>query len=555
MDPKQINDLLAKERKEAEEREVQRKATRLGFPYLNLALLPVETDALKMLSEEQAREANLATIELKGNMVVIVAIDPKEEKSAEIIKSLEAKGLKLRIFVVSPASLNRALDFYKYISKTTTSLTGKIDISKERIESLVKELNSLPKVKASIESFDFRNFPTTQILEIILAGALASRASDIHFESTEESVRLRYRIDGDLRDVMDNLNSAIYSQIVSRIKLLSNLKINVRDEAQDGRFSVDLGTKSIELRVAIAPSEFGEVIVMRVLDPATIGLDMNKLGLRKDDLEIVNAELERPNGLVLNTGPTGSGKTTTLYAFLKAKRSPEIKIITIEDPIEYHLDGIEQTQVDLNADYTFANGLRSLMRQDPDAILIGEIRDKETAEIAIQAALTGHLVFSTIHANEAAGAIPRLIDLGVKYTSIGPALNLIIAQRLLKRLCEKCKIKEEIDKAMEEKIKNFVKNLPDHVDKKDFETINIYKPVGCDYCGGNGYRGRIAIYELLKITKELEALMAKGAGEIEISDFAEKQGMVRMQEDGILKVISGVTTFDEVKNVTGPLEF
>ena len=368
------------------------------------------------------------------------------------------------------------------------------------------------------------------------------------------SVKLRYRIDGDLHDVLSDLKSALYGQIISRIKLLSSLKLNIRDEAQDGRFTIGLGKKDIEMRVAVAPSEFGEVIVMRVLDPDAINLSMNDLGFRNDDLAIVEKELNRPNGMILNTGPTGSGKTTTLYAFLKHKSSPEIKIITIEDPIEYHVSGIEQTQVDVEANYTFVNGLKSLMRQDPDVILIGEVRDKETAEIAIQAALTGHLVFSTIHANEAAGAIPRLVDLGVKPNSIGPALNLIIAQRLVKRLCEKCKTPSDRNKAVGEMIEKLLKSLPERVDVSVYDDAELFKPKGCDSCGGTGFRGRIGIYELLRITKEIEDLMIKGSGEIEIGEFAAKQGIVTMQQDGLLKVLSGITTVEEVEKVTGPVD-
>ncbi|MDD5547913.1 MAG: GspE/PulE family protein [Candidatus Pacebacteria bacterium] len=550
-----LKNILFKGRREAEERDAQRRALKLGHPYLNLATLPVETDAIELISEEEARKNKIVAVEKKGNQAVIAAYDTGEQGAAAQIKKWEDAGLKLKIFVVSLSSLERAWDFYKYSIKATAPMTGRIDISKERIAELIGKLKKLESVKEAISNFDYRKLPTGQVLEIVLAGALANRASDIHFEPEEKTVKLRYRVDGDLKDVMGDLVPNIYTHLISRIKLLSNLKINVRDEAQDGRFTIGLGTKEIELRVAIAPSEFGEVVVMRVLDPETIGLELAQLGLRKDDLVIVQEELEKPNGMILNTGPTGSGKTTTLYAFLKSKRSPEIKIVTIEDPIEYHLDGIEQTQVNPEAKYTFANGLRSIMRQDPDSILIGEIRDKETAEIAIQAALTGHLVFSTIHANNAAGAIPRLVDLGVKPTSIGPALNLIIAQRLIKRLCEKCKQKEKIEADMKTKLESFVKSLSGRVDKNDYKEINIYNPKGCDICGGSGYKGRVAIYELLRVSKELEALMMKGAGEIEIQEFALGQGMVTIQQDGILKVISGITTFDEVKKITGPIEF
>lgn len=549
-----LGNFLIKGRREAEERDAQRRALKLGCAYLNLMTLPVETDAISLIPENEARAAKVAAIESKGNRIVFTAFSPKEEKAAAKIKELESKGLILKIFVVSLSSLERAWDFYKYAVKSEIPLTGKMEIDKERIEALKKELVNLEKIREKIDNFDFRKYSTAQILEIILAGALANRVSDIHFEPAEKNIKLRYRIDGDLRDVMDGISQYIYRYLISRIKLLSNLKINIHDEAQDGRITISFGAKEIELRVAIAPSEFGEVIVMRVLDPEVISLSLEELGLRKDDLEIINKELERPNGMILNTGPTGSGKTTTLYAFLKSKRSPEIKIITIEDPIEYHLEGIEQTQVNPEANYTFINGLRSLMRQDPDVILVGEVRDKETAEIAIQAALTGHLVFSTVHANEAAGAIPRLVDLGVKPASIGPALNLIIAQRLVKRLCVNCKTEEKIGIELKNKLEKFIKELPARVNKKDYEKFKIYKSNGCEKCGGSGYKGRVAIYELLRVSKDLETLMVKGGGEIEIRDFALKQDMVTMPQDGVLKTISGITTFEEVKKVTGPLE-
>jgi type II secretory ATPase GspE/PulE/Tfp pilus assembly ATPase PilB-like protein len=548
-------DTLAKMNREAEERDAQRRADQLKFPYLNLALLPVETEALALVSEKEAKDAQIAVIEIKNKDIVVAVFDSSDPKAANQIKTLEGKGFKPKVFIVSLSSLRKAWDFYKFAVKSTTPLTGRVDIDKDRLKDLKEKLVKLDAVRQAITTFDYRNYPTGQILEIVIAGALANRASDIHFEPDEKQTRLRYRIDGDLRDVMTDLDKSIYNHLISRIKLLANLKLNVGDKAQDGRITIGLGGKDLELRVAIAPSEYGEVIVMRVLDPDAINLSMAQLGFRSDDLKIVETELKRPNGMILNTGPTGSGKTTTLYAFLKEKATPDSKIITIEDPIEYHLEGIEQTQVDPEADYTFANGLKSMMRQDPDIILIGEIRDKETAEIAIQASLTGHLVFSTVHANKASGAIPRLEDLGVRATSIGPAMNLIIAQRLLKRLCVDCKKKAIVSDEMKNKLEKFVANLPARVNKEEYKDFNIYEPVGCDKCGGTGYKGRIGIYELLRVTKEVEEILTKGGGEIQLEEFAkEKEGMVNMQEDGILKVIQGLTTFDEVEKVTGPLE-
>ena len=553
MDRNEINNLLVKARREAEERDARRRAVDCGLEYLDLAAVPVETDALALIPEEKSAQAQAAAIEYKNHSAVLAAYDSRLPAVQALVKELEGRNVKVKVFIVSLSSLERAREFYKFIIPKTGSIGGRIDVDQGRVAALMHKLASLEAVKKEVDSFDFRKFPTSHVLEIILAGGLSSRASDIHFEPGAKEVKLRYRIDGDLHDVMGNLTPVIYAHILSRVKLLSSLKMNIKDAAQDGRMTIGLGKKDIEIRVAVAPSEYGEVMVMRVLDPDAISLSLESLGLRQDDLEIIKEELDRPNGMVLNTGPTGSGKTTTLYAFLKAKSSPEIKIITVEDPIEYHVPGIEQTQVDPVAHYTFENGLKSIMRQDPDAILIGEIRDKETAAIAVQAALTGHLVFSTVHANQAAGAIPRLLDLEVRPSSIGPSLNLIIAQRLVKRLCNACKSKD--DTRDTGRLKEFLKKLPSRVRKEEYGVANIYKLAGCEECQHTGYKGRIAIYELLRVSKEIESLMNKQGGEIEIREFALAQGMVTMQQDGILKVLSGITTFEEVKKVTGPIEW
>lgn len=549
-----LDEQLAKIRREAEEKDAQNRASKAGVQYFNLATTPVQIDALKLLPEKEARRFKVAPFQFKEKEVALAVLDPQSKETKNVVKKLEQKGYKLKLFTVSQSSLENVWKFYQYVPPPSEEITGKVTIAEKRIEELFQKLTDLEKVKQEILDFDFRKFQTGQILEVVLAGALNNRASDIHFEAEEKAVRVRYRVDGLLHDVMTNLPSDVYKFIVSRIKLLSNLKLNVIDAPQDGRFTVVVTGKEIELRVSIIPSEFGETIVMRVLDPDSIKMTLPQLGLREDDLEIIKRELVSPNGMILNTGPTGSGKTTTLYAFLLSKLSPEIKIITIEDPIEYHLGGIEQTQVDSEAGYDFAGGLRSLMRQDPDVILVGEVRDKETAEISIQAALTGHLVFSTIHANSAAGAIPRFLDLKIKPTSIGPALNLIIAQRLVRRLCEHCKTEEKTSGELSGKIKKFLAELPKRVDKSRYEP-KIYKPKGCKKCGNIGYRGRIAIFELMEVGDAIEGMISPVVSEGAVFKQALKQGMVTMQQDGILKVMSGVTTFDEVENLTGPLRW
>ncbi len=550
-----LDEQLLKIRREAEEKEAQGKAQATGLSYLNLTTAPVQVDALKTVKEEEARRLLVAPFQLKEKEVALAVVNPETPGVQGLIKRLEGQGLKAKLFLTSIGSLNHVWSFYQYVAAATEGITGKVSIEKNRIEELFQKLTSLDKVKTEIINFDFKKFSTGQILEIILAGALNNRASDIHFEIEEKGVRLRYRIDGLLHDVILNLSLDIYKFIVSRIKLLSNLKLNVQDVPQDGRFTIALNGKDIELRISTIPSEYGETIVMRVLDPSAIRITLPQIGLRKDDLVIINEELNEPNGMAINTGPTGSGKTTTLYAFLLSKLSPEAKIITIEDPIEYHLPGIEQTQVDAEAGYDFAGGLRSIMRQDPDVILVGEVRDKETADISLQAALTGHLVFSTVHANSAAGAIPRFLDLGVKPVSIGPAMNLIIAQRLVRRLCDDCKVPTKLPAEYETKVKKFFGGLPKRVDRKDYGAITMYQSKGCVKCTGIGYKGRVAIFELLKVDSEMEGLINDKVSESAITKQAEKQGMVTMQQDGILKVLTGITTFDEVEGVTGPLKW
>lgn len=541
-------------KRESEEREAMRKASASGLTYFDVTKIPVQAESLKLVDEKKARQVRVAPFQLKAKNLAIAVFNPTDKKTQQILKELEKGGYQLKTFVASLSSLEQVWKNYRFVSKTGSAITGKVTIEKERFGELYKKLTSLPKVKKEIENFDVKTFSTAQILEVVLAGAMSNRASDVHFEAEEKSVRLRYRVDGLLHDVVPDLSQEIYGSLLSRIKLLSDLKLNVTDQPQDGRFTINLESKEIELRVSIIPSEFGETVVMRILDPSTIQLKLSELGLRSDDLVIIEEELKSPNGMILNTGPTGSGKTTTLYAFLLHKRTPEVKIITVEDPIEYHLEDIEQTQVDPEAKYTFASGLRSIMRQDPDIILVGEIRDEETGQIAVQASLTGHLVFSTVHANSAAGAIPRLLDLKVKPASIGPALNLVIAQRLVRRLCENCKTAKKLTPDLKKKIEKVLKSLPPRVDRKNYENIKIYSAKGCAKCGDLGYKGRVAIFELLRVEEKMEELISTKVTEAGIYKEALKQGMVTMQQDGILKILSGLTTFEEVEGVTGPIK-
>ncbi|HTY40088.1 MAG TPA: GspE/PulE family protein [Candidatus Paceibacterota bacterium] len=544
---------LAHIRRDAEERDAKRRAAADGLTYIDLRKIPISLEALKLIPEEEARAAEMAAVEIKVRDLAVAAVDPKSEKVSAIIERLKSQRFETRVFIASRASLEEAWAMYKFVSEKEEDITGKFEIN--RVVELMKTMKSLQAVRSVIESFDFKKVTTTELFQTILGGALATHASDIHFEAGEIDTRLRYRLDGLLHDVFEHLPQRNYESIVSRIKLLSGLKINIHGEPQDGRFTIELEKKEIEMRVSIIPSEFGETIVMRILDPDSINVTLEKLGLRADDLVIVQKELAKPNGLILNTGPTGSGKTTTLYAFLRHIVTPEIKIITVEDPIEYRVEGIEQTQTNADVGYTFAGGLRAILRQDPDAILIGEIRDLETADIALQASLTGHMVFSTLHTNSAVGAVPRLIDLGVKPQTIGPALSLVIAQRLVRRLCKVCKKPADLPADFDARVKAFFETLPARVDRTPYLKPTVFKAVGCDECSHLGFRGRVGIYEFLESSDEFQALILKDSSEVALRNYAERIGMVTMMMDGVLKVFSGETSFDEVESVAGEISW
>ncbi len=557
--PLKQNDPLAHKleqiRRDAEERDAERRATRAHGTYVNLAKAPVSLEAIQLIPEAQARAAKAAAIETKAREVALAAYDPQSAAASAIIKDLTDQHYAVRPFYASESGLAQAWEFYKYVSDKKRQITGEVEIEKKEFEDLLARLTTLEAVQAEIGSVQDEKKTTTILLETLLAGAMNNRASDIHLEAGEKTTRVRFRVDGLLHDVFTEMAHKLYQSLVSRIKLLSGLKINVRGEAQDGRFTIDLPAKQVEVRVSIIPSQFGETIVMRILDPDATKVDLAAMGLRPDDMALVEKELARPNGLILNTGPTGSGKTTTLYAFLRHILSPEIKIITIEDPIEYRIEGVEQTQVDPEAGYTFASGLRAILRQDPDSILVGEIRDKETADIATQASLTGHMVLSTLHTNDAIGAVPRLLDLGVKAQTIGPALTLVIAQRLVRKLCPECKKAVALTDADKAKYQKFLAGLPKRVDRAPYEAMTVFEAAGCPKCNGFGYRGRVGIFEFLKGGPEMERVVLEDSSERALRELAKTQEMVFMQQDGILKVLAGLTTLKEVEETTGAVEW
>lgn len=540
-------------RRDAEERDAESRAKRLGYPYLDMRTVPVSVEAVGTIPEKEAKDAKIAGVQKGAEGAAFAAFDPTSPATGKLIEKIKGEGHTPKIFVSSLSSLGEAWRLYQFISSAAEKITGSVDVGGEELKELFEKFKSLKAVESDLRSPTVAREGTSILLDKVLVGALATGSSDVHLEAEEKSTRIRYRIDGVLHDIAPSFPKKNYEGIVSRLKLLSGMKINIRSEAQDGRFTIKLLEKDIEVRVSIIPSEFGETVVMRILDPKAIMVGLPDLGMRPDDLEIVEFELKRPNGLILNTGPTGSGKTTTLYAFLRKLTDPETKTITVEDPIEYRLPGVEQTQVDSDAGYTFAKGLRAIVRQDPDVILVGEIRDLETADIALQASLTGHLVLSTLHTNSALGAVPRLVNLGVRPDSVGPALTLVIAQRLVRVLCEKCKKPATVPDDMKKKVASFLESLPKRVDRTPYRDLKISEPVGCEACNSSGYKGRKGIFEFFRGGPEFEEQVLAATSEVALTKLARAQGMVPMQHDGVLKVLEGTTDFAEVERITGPV--
>ncbi len=533
---------LIKLKLEQEARAVTRKAKKLGLPYLDPLKTYTDPEALIAVPQNKAEGAQLAVIQEKGNALKIALFDPKNPKTIEVLNKLKKEGFEYSLFIITLTNLKTL--WKKYPKEPPKKKAQELSVSEEVIGRFEKEITSLSSLgKRAVE------VPTSQLLEVIVAGAVKTRASDIHFEPTKKAILLRFRIDGVLQDIV-SLPQEIYPPLLARIKLISGLKINIHDIPQDGRFNVTF-KKPIDIRVSIVPSGWGETMVLRILGRFGL-LDIDQLGLRKPILGIMKKEIKKPHGMILTTGPTGAGKTTTLFSLLEYVKKPGVKIITLEDPIEYRLKGITQTQINTEEGYTFPTGLKAILRQDPDVILVGEIRELETAEIATNAALTGHLVLSTLSTNSAAETTSRLINMGLKAFVLAPSINVIIAQRLVRKICKKCKTHYQPAKKERDLIKKIIKqipnNYPEHLKIKT--SFKLGKGKGCAYCNFTGYRGRIGIFEVLEIDKEIENLIHSSPRASDIEDLARTKGMLSLKEDGILKVLEKITTLEEINRVT-----
>lgn len=523
-----------------EERLVKSLAPKYGYQYVDLRGISIDAGALTIIPEEDARRVEVVAF-ARGNQNISLAVrNPNHPELSSIVEKLKKGGLEPILFLVSRRSIERALLRYKEIAHTSAEERGVINTDPDAIRKYMEEVHSYLDAGARVAEITRSQSvsKTSEIISALFGGALALSASDIHIEQEVEIVRVRYRLDGVLFDVC-SLERDLAKKIIARLKLLSGLKLNINKRAQDGRFTFDLGEREIEVRTSVIPGGYGESVVMRLLDPNAASFKLENLGLNARLHEVILEELQRPNGAIITTGPTGSGKTTALYSFLLSIHKPGVKILTLEDPIEYKLPGIVQTQV--TPTFTFADGLRAMLRQDPDVILVGEIRDETVAKTAMQAALTGHLVFSTLHTNNAAGAFARLVDLGVDPRTIGSACNIVLAQRLVRLLCPECKVERDIT-TEEQKIMQRILERP-------LAIHSIFDAKGCDACGGSGYKGRIGVFEGIVLDEKVEAVILTETRESMIWEAAEHQKIPTMQQDGLLKVLAGITSLDELARV------
>ncbi len=537
---------LSELRRAEEEHLMRELAASYGYQYIYLPGITINPSALTVIDEKVAREAEAVAFERHNKQLNIALHNPNNPAVQALLEQLKKDNWKLTIMICSKASLEHAWLRYQDQRSTIAVTRGVLDIDPTSIANLVKSLRGLEDVTARIEDIRTLNSArrVSETLEAMFAGAISLHASDIHIEPEETGIRMRFRLDGVLHDVID-MQRVIYERLLSRLKLLAGMRLNAHDEAQDGRFTFTIGEQTVEVRASVIPGAAGESMVMRLLDPTVASFSFENLGLNPILRETIEEELKRPNGLIITTGPTGSGKTTALYAFLRKVHTPDVKIITIEDPVEYKLEDIVQTQV--GDEYTFASGLRAILRQDPDVIMVGEIRDREVAETALQAAKTGHLVFSTLHTNSAVGAFPRLIDLGADYRSFGSAVNIVLGQRLVRVLCNHCKEAYEASPEEVALIKDTIKDHPHPPQLSD--PLILHKPVGCPHCNQTGFMGRQGLFEAVRMDAAVEEAILRDPREHIIAEAAAPQGIPNMTHDGVEKVLAGTTSLPELIRV------
>lgn len=521
-----LGKVLVKEGYVSEEQILEALEFQLGIPHADLQKFYIDPDVAKMIPESLAKRYLVIPIKKDADGIQVAMADPLNIFAIDDIKLITKQNVKP--LIASESSILKAID----------RIFGK-EQAEKAVQDFKRELQEEPLNDFTNEDLDeINNAPAVRLVNSIIEQAIKNRASDIHIEPTEKDLRIRFRIDGQLNEAMRVIKNT-QGPVITRIKIMANMNIAERRVPQDGRIEFSEGSKSIDIRVSSLPTVFGEKLVLRLLDKSNFMLTKEQLGLDSDDMVIFNKLLSRPNGIILLTGPTGSGKTTTLYAMLRELNKPNINIITVEDPVEYSLEGINQVQVNEKAGLTFASALRSILRQDPDIIMIGEIRDTETAEIAIRSAITGHLVLSTLHTNDAPGAVTRLIDMGIEPYLVSSSVVGVIAQRLARKICQNCKISYTASQR-EKQLLGIDEN----------EELTIYRGRGCAVCNKSGYKGRIPIYEIMSVTPDIRELINKKSSSDVIGLEATKNGMKTLRESAKKLVLEGKTTIDEMLRLT-----
>jgi len=531
-----------------EDKILEAKGHFLQMPVKKVNTEDTSFDALKYISEDSAAHYHFAPIELREGVLEVGVTNPENIQAMDALQFISAKlGIPFKIFLISKSDYEGIMESYKGISSQVEEALDELDQDKIiKGESLSEENLSkeIKEIKPGEEAKIVEDAPVIKIVAVILRNALEGGASDIHIEYTGEKVKVRFRVDGSLHTTIV-LPPNIYSGIVARVKILAKLRLDEKRKPQDGSFSANIDGRKIDFRVSTMPAYYGEKVVMRILDSEKGVKPLNQLGLSETNLNMIKEALKKPYGLILITGPTGSGKSTTLYSMMNELDKETSNIVSLEDPVEYHMPDINQSQMMPEIGYTFASGLRSILRQDPDIIMVGEIRDKETAQLAIQAALTGHLVLSTLHTNNAIGAVPRLVDMGVDPYLIAPTLILSIAQRLARMTCATSRKLVPMDPSIKLQIEDQMRDLPDEFKKEIGVKGEMYDTVPSSECP-SGTRGRIAIFEMFKIDKEMQSVILKNPTNGGIYEVARKKGMLMMKEDAMLKSIEGVIPFTEV---------
>lgn len=522
------------------EKPLARKST---IEFRDLANLKIDRDILAVLPYHLAKQYSAAPIELERGVLTVAMIDPEDFDALQVVR--KETGLTIKPVLCSRDDLMAVLDQY-----TGTGLQAELQEVIEHADLGISKQELLAASQEDIQDQTNKNAPTAKIVYSLLRRAVKERASDVHIEPYEHKVVVRFRVDGILQPRVE-LPKEIQSAVISRLKILSNLKIDEQRLPQDGRFNLIIDHRQVDFRLSTMPVVFGEKIVMRILDKSVGIISLEEVGLSDHGLEVLNKNMRRSHGMILVTGPTGSGKTTSLYAVLGKLMAETVNILTLEDPVEYRIESINQSQVHTEIGYTFAAGLRAVVRQDPDIVMLGEIRDQETADMAVHAALTGHVVLSTLHTNDAAGAFPRLIDMQIEPFLITSSVHTVIGQRLTRKLCDQCKAPIEISKEEEKEVNTQISLMPKEVQQElKTKKIKFYHGKGCDACGGKGYKGRIGIFEVLNVSEPIrELVMKRSSGDV-ITAQGVKEGMVTMLQDGIRKALRGETTLEEVWRVT-----